>query len=982
MSVNDEQLNRRRTWMAIAAVCVLAILPVLWMFSRPSAHTLLKQAHLALARRDFATAERLATQIPKSASQSNEAAIVAAEAARQQGRRSDAIAYLERLRDPVGVNTAQIHLRAGTMLNEMHAATPAVRQFQLALKLDPDDSLAHENLSYLLGMMARSWEATPHRLQLIKLGKVQPTLLFLLCMGDTALENMEELTTYEDHAASDPGILLGMARVAVDRQQYETARKLLQQSLKLDPNLVETHVKLGRLMLRSGTAAAFDAWNTALPSGAEEHPEIWIVRAAWAQANNRSEEAIRCYWEGVRRDPNHERGTYQLGQLLIARGDSQRAEPFLQRSRLLSEYFDTVKVAYLATNVDAILKAAQGAEALDNLWEASAWYHGLQAKRALVNEAAAGLARVAPRLHNLGVTRTAPSGNPGAKVDLSAFPLLRSTTQPPPSAKSTATSPQVAVSFSDQAASAGLQFQYFNGAPTGRTEHHMYEFSGGGAAVLDYDRDGWPDLYLTQGAPWPRNPQQTEYHDRLFRHNSTGYVDITDATRISETGFSQGATVGDFNNDGFPDLYIANIGLNRFYRNNGDGTFTDITAETDTAGPDSWSTSCVLADLNQDGWPDLYCVNYLSGNDLFERVCPDADGRVRSCSPRHFPAAQDQFWINLGDGRFENVTGSTGIVVPDGKGLGIVAAEFDGSGKLSLFVANDAVPNFFFVNQATTPGAKPQFAELALESGLALNVDGRPQACMGVACGDADDDGQLDLFVTNFFDEYNTLYRQVGTRLFEDATRAAGLFDTSLKKVGFGTQFVDGELDGRLDLVLVNGDVDDFRDLGRDYAMRPQYLQNRGDSQFVEITDSTLGPYFQQKQLGRGMARLDWNRDGKEDVAIGNLDVPAALLTNTTPQAGHFLTMRVCGVASSRDAIGTTITVHVAGRRLVRQLTAGDGYCSSNERMLSFGLGSATTVERVEISWPSGLWQEFKDLPTDTEWLCIEAAEELQRVVH
>ncbi|MDB5334673.1 MAG: tetratricopeptide repeat protein [Planctomycetaceae bacterium] len=976
------RLSSGLIWTLLAGVLAAALLLAAWTMSRPSPGNLLKQARVAFVRRDFATAERQAAGIPATTAQADEAALLAADAARQQGRLSDAMAYLERLRDPAGVSNAEVHLRAGTMLNEMHAATAAVQQFQLALKSDPDNLVAHENLSYLLGMTARSWEATPHRLQLIKQGKVEPVLLFLLCMGDTALENMEELTAYKDYAASDPGILLGMARVAVDRQEYEPARKLLQQSLKLDPGMIETHVKLGRLMLRSGSAAAFDAWNGALPAEADEYPEIWIIRGAWAQASNRSDESIRCYWEGVRRDPNHERGTYQLAQLLIARGDAQRAEPFLHRSRLLSEYFDTVKVAYLATNVEAILKAAHGAEALDNLWEASAWYHGLQAKGALANEAAAGLARVLPRLQAMGLTRTAATGNPGTKVDLSAFPLLQSNSGPSPTVASVVASPRAAVSFSDQAAAAGLRFQYFNGVPTARTERHMYEFSGGGTAVLDYDRDGWPDLYLTQGAPWPRNPQQTEYQDRLFRHGGTGYVDITEASRISETGFSQGVTVGDFNNDGFPDLYIANIGLNRFFRNNGDGTFTDVTTETGTAGSDSWSTSCVLADLNQDGWPDLYCVNYLSGNDVFERVCPDAEGRVRSCSPRHFPAAQDQFWMNLGDGRFENVTESSGIVAPDGKGLGIVAADFDGSGKLSLFVANDAVPNFFFVNQSTTPGARPQFAELALESGLALNVDGRPQACMGVACGDADGDGQLDLFVTNFFDEYNTLYRQVGTDLFEDATRSAGLFDTSLKKVGFGTQFIDGELDGQLDLVLVNGDVDDFRDLGRDFAMRPQYLQNRGAGKFVELTEPALGPYFQQKQLGRGMARLDWNRDGREDVAISNLDVPAALLTTTTQQPGHFLTVRVCGVTSSRDAIGTTVTVHVAGRRLVRQLTAGDGYFSSNERMLSFGLGTATTVERVEIRWPSGLRQEFNDLVADTEWLCIEAVNELQPVAH
>jgi hypothetical protein len=311
-------------------------------------------------------------------------------------------------------------------------------------------------------------------------------------------------------------------------------------------------------------------------------------------------------------------------------------------------------------------------------------------------------------------------------------------------------------------------------------------------------------------------------------------------------------------------------------------------------------------------------------------------------------------------------------VLPDGKGLGIVAADFDGAGRLNLFVANDAAANFYFVNQTAAPGEDISLSNRALITGLAYSGEGLPQACMGVAADDADGDEQLDLFVTNFYDQSNTLYLRQPGDLFVDATREANLRTPSFHLLGFGTQFLDGDLDGWPDLVITNGHVLDHSHKGIPYAMRPQYMRNRGSGRFEEISASSLGAFFQREFLGRGLARLDWNRDGREDFVVSHINAPAALVTNQTVGAGHFLAVQLRGVTSNRDAIGATVRLQVAGRVLCRQLTAGDGYQASNQRQLIFGLGDGQQIGALTVRWPSGIEQTFEGLAADREILLVE----------
>eukprot|EP00913_Durusdinium_trenchii_P013411 g12592.t1 len=884
---------------------------------------------------------------------------------------------------PEGSSQDAVHaqLRRGRIsLHHLGDAVAAEAHFRSALKHVPDNENALFQLASLLGIQARRREAIPAILRLFRQGSFNSDFLPLLQSENAALFNSKELDRYRKAAPDHAAVLNGLAWQARKEHADDKARKLLQRAVKSDPDFAEARVALAGVLWDLGNTDELNALLGEPKSQEIDDPRFWTIRGRLAERERQGDAATRCFWEAFRRDQTNRDATYKVFRYLVESGRNREAEAFRKRVEALQsirELTDLV-VSKQHANTTPIRQLVEQLQAIDRLWEAWAWCRmALQidrdAKWAIERREA-----LFPQLKKAPLT-LACRLDESLKVDLSKLPLPKWKVTASGSPKSSA-GDQPLITFRDDAKSAGLAFQYFNSPSRAGAGQRMYEFNGGGVAVLDFDNDGWPDLYLTQGCRWPVDETRRDHLDRLFRNLGNGrFEDVTAAAGLEENRFSTGVSVADFDNDGFDDLYIANIGANRLFRNNGDGTFADVTT-TAGVGDKSWSTSCVVADFNGDALPDIYSANYLEGPSIFETVCKHQDGHPRMCMPFHFPAAQDQLYLNLGDGRFDNVTEKSGVRVPNGKGLGVVAGDWEGNGRLGLFVANDTVENFFFVNQGARADGTPQFQERGLAAGVAFNRNGKAEGCMGIAVGDADDDGRLDLFITNFLRETNTLYRSSAPGRFDDATREAGLARPSLTMLGFGTQFLDADLDGRLDLIVTNGHIDDYRRYGRPYKMPAQFFWNAGGGRFVLQSADRLGPHFSRELLGRGLARTDWNRDGREDAVISHLDQPAVLLTNTTKRTGNWLSIRLRGTRTSRDAIGATVVAHIGQRTIVRQLTAGDGYQASNQRELIFGLGSSKRVDRLTVRWPGGATVEFRDTAPNQRLLAIEGRDRLIRL--
>jgi len=975
MSPTSRRVRGPRFWIVSGVVlCGLAGTLLVYRASQQNFPQLLIQAEQAWQRDDYSQtlswAERALVLQPGD----QRASLFAGLACQQLGQPERALRYLEDIDDQAPFAVKARQTCGEICLHHLHRPTAAYAHYQRLLKLDPQNLQATQQLAYLLGLAGRGPEAEAHRLILIRLQQIEPVLLYLLGAHRSLLENVEDLDQFRQRAPDDLFLAPGLARQAVEQGRTAEALLLLRARVQESPQDVAAQVELGRLV--RADQSQFSRWYQDLPDTVRQSDGVWSLLGMWAMDHGDSHAAARCFWEELRIDPSSVQANYQLGRWLSTQGNTEQADLLLKRAELLEHYESLVTLAWTGSHPSAVEEAAHTAEKLGLIWEAYGWSYLMSQHFPDTAWADEALVRLNQKIPALSPLRTTPESNPAAQLDLSRYPLPSLSDEletAPRSAQPVLAGTSASnIHFADQALELGMDFRFFNGSPRDQQTRRMQEFNGGGVAVLDYDCDGWPDLFLTQGAAWPASSGTEANSDRLFRKAQTDrFHDVTESARLVDQQFSAGVAVGDLDNDGFPDLYVANIGPNRMLLNNGDGTFREITIPSGTAG-DDWSTSAAIADLNGDQFPDLYVVNYLSGDDLFERLCRDEHDLVRSCSPRDFAAAQDRLYLSQGDGRFSDATETAGVRVPDGKGLGVTVADFSGSGLLDIFVANDAVPNFYFVNQGNSHTGTPRMSEEALLRGLALNEAGRAEACMGIAVGDANGDSRFDLFVTNFYNETNTLYQQTAVGDFQDATRAAHLAAPSLKMLGFGTQFFDPDRDGDLDLLVANGHIDNLSDTGVPYEMPAQVFQNDGLGHFTEPTDSTLGAYFGIRQLGRAVAILDWNRDGLEDVAITHLDTPATLLTNQSHPVGNALRLNLRGTASSRDAIGTRVTVEVNGRTLTRQLTAGDGFQASNQRQLVVGIGTATQIDRLTVRWPQGSTLITTSVPINTECLLIE----------
>ena len=517
------------------------------------------------------------------------------------------------------------------------------------------------------------------------------------------------------------------------------------------------------------------------------------------------------------------------------------------------------------------------------------------------------------------------------------------------------------VVFQDITKGSGLErFQHRSGGPEKST---ILESVGSGVALLDYDDDGWLDIYLVNGSTFPAlNGKEPAPKAMLLHNNHDGtFIDVTEKAGVANERWGFGAAVADFDNDGWPDIYVANFGKNRLYRNNHDGTFTDI-AEKAGVALGGWSTGPTWGDYDHDGLLDLFVPGYVKFDPNHPFIAGQAGisphscqfrGVKAMCGPLGLPGESDHLFHNDGDGTFTDVSEKAGVADPKGfYGLASIFVDLDDDGWLDLAVANDSVPRYLYHNLHNGT-----FEDESYVSGFALTDAGLAQASMGIVVGDYNRDGRLDLYVTVFSDDFNTLYRNEGNLSFSEVSFSADLAAGTIPFLGWGAGFLDFDNDGLLDLFVANGHVYpwvDQRDWGTTWAQRPLLFRNLDGSKFAEVPAAT-GSGLADVIPARGAAFGDLFNDGTIDVVINCIDAPTVLLRNVSKNSNHWITLKLIGgPGSPRDAIGAKVFLTSNGARQRADLTSGGSYASSSDQRVHFGLGPSTQVDSIQIHWPSG----------------------------
>ena len=870
-----------------------------------------------------------------------------------EGRDEEARVLFEAIRGP-GAAWSQAQNQLAEIWIRRRRAAEAERILVEVVAADPSNAEARRRLVYLLNLEARDDEA---RVVLRELYRLAPDRRHLVMMTGLAMDEGRnrqqggELDEYLARTPEDPLLLrarglasLRLGRPAEARPDLEASAKGIEDDPSGRSALAECLLEIGKL---DGSQAALGAE----PSRPIDRARWWVVRGRLEEARGRSGPALDAYREALRARPDDRKALYRLGQALVRLGRAEEGRPLLARAEEVR-----LRDLTIVLEMDRCLRGALDAELFEKIaglcqqaglaFEARGWY-----------QQAVGLDPTRPSAQAGLAADSGPTEPPALALRRKSTPSMVAGAE-----ASSAPVPGRHVRFEDVAEKWGLAYRY-NAWPSGNL--FLGDTMGGGVGLIDYDEDGWLDVYFVDGCRLPIQPGEDPSPNKLFRNRRDGtFEDVTDRAGVGGHGYGMGCAVGDYDNDGHDDLYVTGLGRAILYRNRGNGTFEDVT-ERARVGSDRWSTAAGFGDLDGDGDLDLVVVTYVEADPRKVPECLDPTGRPFHCPPGQFQPQFDHLFRNEGDGTFKDVSHEAGQEVPGGLGLGLAIADLDEDGRLDLFVANDAAPNFFFRNLGDL-----KFEELGATSGLAYNASGQATASMGVVAEDLDGDSRIDLFHVNFLNEANTLARNLGGGLFDDIVASSGLDATGRTTTGFGAVALDIENDGRLDLFVANGHVDDRPWADHPMAQRPTLYRSKAPGRF-ELVPTEASPYLGRKVVGRGAAAGDLDNDGRVDVVVVHRDAPAAVLRNVT-EGGHWFGLRLVGEGVGKTPVGARVTCEAGGRRTTRWLSSGTSYLASNDPRLWFGLGTNSTVDRLDIRWPSGREQSWSGLAVDRLWLIRE----------
>lgn len=777
------------------------------------------------------------------------------------------------------------------------------------------------------------------------------------------VESITEALAHAGRSCPDDDLVwLGSADLATRTGRFEEASAWLDRCERARPD--DPAVWKARLNWAKAVGRPEEVRRAADHLSASSVPRATMLATrAWLAARDNDHEAERTALEAVLTlEPANDGVLERLADLATQAGEPEKVSRLRRQKAAINaarqHYRKMINLPDLAPHA---LDFARTAEVLGRWFEARTWW-ALAARRdaSVAEEARAANDRLAAREAAARLTDDGPLAK-----------LLGPSRPSGGSTPSKSLRDLVIPQFVDEAFTRGLVFEFDHGPSV---EHQLPETMSGGAALLDFDGDGWLDVYVLQGGPFPSRGCSPPFGDRLFRNRGDGrFQDVTASSNLADLpgGYGHGVAVGDYDNDGRPDLFITRWRSYALYHNLGEGRFDDVTAGAGLGGDRDWPTSAAWADFDNDGDLDLFVCHYLKWDAEAPTLCAYPERSKPGymyCDPLMFPALPDHVFRNDG-GRFTDVTSEAGIRDVTGRGLGVVAADLDGDGLVDIYVANDLSANQFHRNLGGF-----RFAEQAMESGLAGSAQGEFLAGMGIARGDLDGDGRLDLAVTNFLNEATTLYHDHGDGFFSDRSTATGLALATRPFLGFGLAALDANNDGHLDLAQANGHVADFSPT-RAYEMRAQILLGDAVGRFHDVSE-TAGAPWQVRRLGRGLAIGDVDNDGRMDVLLVSQGAPLALFHNqSSMEDAHFLTLELEGVGSNRDGVGARVTVTAEGRAWVAERFGGGSYLSASDPRLHFGLGRARRVDRVDVRWPSGRSETYEGLRADTAYQLREGGQ-------
>jgi len=864
----------------------------------------------------------------------------------------------------LGIEASQLRYRHSILARNEWEAERALADLA---SLVPNDATWKHDQWHLLNLQGRRQDASELAEQLCREGlATEQELLSLIRRTDSFPLRLPESKTPESYFLTS----LGIARWYFSHDDYQAGLAALEKSSSELDRFPEALALYGRLLAETQSVVKTPAWHARCNDQVKKYGDYWAGLGAIFVDRGDNEGAARALLEAIYRNPT-DRVCYQrLGRVLDALGKKEDAEQFrlhgidiADSERAADQLSDRPNSVALKKNMaKEVLELFRPFEMLQ--WTAKTLPSTAIRERTLIDQQRSQLLRnpkaltIASETSLFGLDRTqfaidvalagiaGDQGVASEKLNLSCV------------AESLATPRLVNV-----AESVGLDFQWYPEEPIDLSSIPIYQSVGGGIAVLDYDLDGWPDVYLAQGSGKPPTILGTK-SNTLFRNLAGKFRDETIASATDDFNYSSGQAVGDINQDGFPDLFIGNLGPNRLLVNNGDGTFSDC-SDRMASHDDTFTTSVAIADISGDALPDIYECNYIEMNGAFALPEKDPDGREQQPSPLRHYAQSDRWFRNQGNGSFGVDLIDEKIAKP-GTSLGIIVTDFNADGRNEVFVGNDVRPNHYLFQDKESG-----FRNAADALGCANGFRGAANGCMGIATGDFDRDGLLDLQIANFFDESANLYLQTKSGAFVDAAVRYGLDKLTLPNVGFGTKAIDFDRNGWLDFVVTNGHIFDMSHAGEPFKMRPQFFSTIGD-RYVEVNVEDPSGYWEGAYLGRAMTTLDFDRNGTVDLLIGHLDAKLALLSNQTDSPGQFLQFELVGTESERDAIGAKIVVEAGGQSFSQWVAAGDGYFSSDEPMIEIGLGRVDTVQAVHVYWPSGKHQTLNGVDKNKRYLVTE----------